>query len=389
MARIPVIKTTNLTKEFELGKVKVQALAGVNLEIYAGEFIILFGPSGCGKSTLMSMVAGLQPPTGGKILIRGEDLSKLNQDQLADHRRSKIGMVFQSFNLIPTMNVVENIALPLAFARIPKARRMSRAANLLEVVGMSEYKKHTPSELSGGQQQRIAIARSLVANPWIILSDEPTGNLDSKSANEVMRLLISLNRKSKRTIVLITHNPDYLEYADRIFYLRDGKVVDTKVNSNVKKITEIGKEGKPRDDLTPGSKAAEEDAKEDEAKRIVASAGKEENTDEKQEEETGELVGKKEKKKGQKKKKGGKKKKGTKEQGEDLEETAEEMPAAAVPEKEDPVSDLGEESEEDTASEAPIDEAPADLGDDAEVPKEEEEKGKGKKKKLKPIKLGE
>lgn len=239
MARIPVIKLVNLSKEFELGKVKVQALAAVNLEIYSGEFIIFFGPSGCGKSTMMSLIAGLQPPSTGKLLIRGEDLVKLNENQLSAHRRSKVGMVFQSFNLISTMNVVENIALPLAFARIPKRRRMARAENLLEVVGMSEYKKHTPPELSGGQQQKIAIARSLVANPWIVMADEPTGNLDSKSANELIRLLISLNRKSKRTVVLITHNPDYLEYADRIFNLRDGKVVDVKVNSQAKSIEGI------------------------------------------------------------------------------------------------------------------------------------------------------
>ena len=266
MAKVPVIKVTNLTKEFELGAIKVQALSSVNLEIYSGEFIIFFGPSGCGKSTLMSMIAGLQPPSGGQILIRGEDLSKLNFDELAAHRRNKIGMVFQSFNLISTMNVVENIALPLAFSRIPKKRRMDRAENLLEVVGMSEYKSHTPAELSGGQQQRIAIARSLVANPWIILADEPTGNLDSKSANEVMRLLISLNRKSKRTVVLITHNPDYLDYADRVFFLKDGKVVETKVNAKVKKIEEVESVGKIKDELS----STDQDDLEEKSKKIVA-----------------------------------------------------------------------------------------------------------------------
>lgn len=266
MAKVPVIKVTNLTKEFELGAIKVQALASVNLEIYSGEFIIFFGPSGCGKSTLMSMIAGLQPPSGGKILIRGEDLSNLNADELSAHRRNKIGMVFQSFNLISTMNVVENIALPLAFSRISKKRRMDRAENLLEVVGMSEYKSHTPAELSGGQQQRIAIARSLVANPWIILADEPTGNLDSKSANEVMRLLISLNRKSKRTVVLITHNPDYLDYADRVFFLKDGKVVETKVNAKVKKIEEVETVGKIKTEMAPG----DEDDLEEKSKKIVA-----------------------------------------------------------------------------------------------------------------------
>lgn len=233
MARLPVIKAVNLEKSFQLGGITVTALGGVNLEIYSGEFVVFFGPSGCGKSTLMSMIAGLQPPTKGKVYIRGEDLTTMDDAQLAQHRRTKIGMVFQQFNLISTMNVVENIALPLAFARIDRKRRLKRAEDLLETVGLSEYKKHTPSELSGGQQQRISCARSLVANPWIILADEPTGNLDSKSADEVMRLLISLNRKSKRTVILITHNPDYLIYADRVFHIRDGRVVDVEVNKNV------------------------------------------------------------------------------------------------------------------------------------------------------------
>lgn len=270
MAKIPVIKAVNLAKEFELGAITVQALKGVNLEIYSGEFIIFFGPSGCGKSTLMSMLAGLQPPSSGTITVRGEDLGKMNEEQLSTHRRTKIGMVFQAFNLISTMNVVENIALPLTFARIPKDRRMARAENLLDVVGMSEYKKHTPSELSGGQQQRIAIARSLVANPWIMLADEPTGNLDSKAANEVMRLLISLNRKSKRTVILITHNPDYLEYADRIFYLRDGKVVDVKVNSRVKSVEEVATIGMIKDELKPQDL-------EEQAKAMVAEMDKGDN----------------------------------------------------------------------------------------------------------------
>jgi len=234
LAKVPVLKATNLTKEFKLGAVDVTALEGVNLEIYSGEFIIFFGPSGCGKSTLMSMLAGLQPPSKGKILVRGEDLGAMDDNQLAKYRRTKIGMVFQSFNLISSMNIVENIALPLTFDRISRSRRMGRAENLLEVVGMADYKSHTPSELSGGQQQRIALARSLVTNPWIILADEPTGNLDSKSANDVMRLLIKLSRKSKRTVILITHNPDYLIYADRIFYVKDGKIDRVEVNSDVK-----------------------------------------------------------------------------------------------------------------------------------------------------------
>jgi len=158
LARIPVIKTVNLTKSFTLGKQEVTALAGVNIEIYSGEFIAFFGPSGCGKSTLMSMIAGLQQPSSGKIFIRGENLAELDKDGLAKHRRSKIGMIFQSFNLLSTMNVVENIALPLSFASISKGQRITRARNLLETVGMGKYQDHTPLELSGGQQQKIGRA---------------------------------------------------------------------------------------------------------------------------------------------------------------------------------------------------------------------------------------
>jgi putative ABC transport system ATP-binding protein len=251
MAKIPIFKTVNVTKQYELGDFTVDALAGVNLEIYSGEFICIFGPSGCGKSTLLSIIAGLQQPSAGEVYLRGEKLTILNNDDLAKYRRSKIGMIFQSFNLIHSMNIVENVALPLGFAGIPKGRRMKRAEDLLDMVGLGKYKDHTPAQLSGGQQQRVAIARSMVNAPWIMLADEPTGNLDSKSANEVMRLLISLNRKSKRTVILITHNPDYLDYADRIFFLQDGKVVKTKVNSRVKKIEEVEGVGQIREDLDP------------------------------------------------------------------------------------------------------------------------------------------
>jgi putative ABC transport system ATP-binding protein len=255
MAKTPVIKITNLSKKFKIGDVEVQALQSVSLEIYSGEFIWFYGPSGCGKSTLMSMIAGLQPPSTGSIMIRGENLAKMNSNELANHRRTKIGMVFQAFNLIQSMNVLENISLPLVFARISYKRRMNRAENLLETVAMSKYKSRTPAQLSGGQQQRIAIARSLVANPWIILADEPTGNLDSKSADEVMRLLVSLNRKSKRTVILITHNPDYIQYADRIFFMQDGKVVKIQVNEKAvtfdspKSAAKVIKEQAPTDDV--------------------------------------------------------------------------------------------------------------------------------------------
>jgi len=234
VAKVPVFKAVNVTKTYQLGDVEVKALQNINLEIYSGEFICIFGQSGCGKSTLLSLVAGLQKPTTGEIFVRGEKLSALNNEGLAKYRRSKIGIVFQSFNLVPSMNILENIALPLTFSRIPKAQRLARAKSLLETVGLAKYAGHSSSQLSGGQQQRVAIARSLVTAPWIILADEPTGNLDSKAADEVMRLLISLNRKSKRTVLLITHNPNYLEYADRVFFMEDGKIIKTQVNNKVK-----------------------------------------------------------------------------------------------------------------------------------------------------------
>jgi putative ABC transport system ATP-binding protein len=158
MAKIPIFKTVNVTKQYELGDVTVDALAGVNLEIYSGEFICIFGPSGCGKSTLLSIIAGLQQPSAGEVYLRGEKLTILNNDDLAKYRRSKIGMIFQSFNLIHSMNIVENVALPLGFAGIPKGRRMKRAEDLLDMVGLGKYKDHTPAQLSGGQQQRVAIS---------------------------------------------------------------------------------------------------------------------------------------------------------------------------------------------------------------------------------------
>ncbi len=254
MAKVPVFKAVNVSKTYILGDVEVKALQGVNLEIYSGEFICIFGQSGCGKSTILSIIAGLQKPSTGEVYVRGEKLSTLDNEGLAKYRRSKIGIVFQSFNLIPSMNIIENIALPLTFARISKSQRMARAKSLLETVGLAKYAGHTSSQLSGGQQQRVAIARSLVTAPWIMLADEPTGNLDTKSANEVMRLLISLNRKSKRTVILITHNPEYLDYADRIFFMQDGKVIKTQVNSKVKSEEDVLEIGHVSDDLKEAAK---------------------------------------------------------------------------------------------------------------------------------------
>ena len=237
MAKIPVIKAINLSKTFKLSKDnEVIALHAVNFEIYSGELICFFGPSGCGKSTLLSMLAGLQPPTSGEVVVRGKNLANYKKKEISAYRREKIGMVFQQFNLILSMTVLENIALPMAFGGMKRKRRMQRALHLLEVVGLGEKKKSVPADLSGGQQQKVAIARSLINNPWIIMADEPTGNLDSKSADDVMKLLISLSRKSKRTVILITHNPEYLQYADRIFRMKDGRVDKIEVNAKTTKV---------------------------------------------------------------------------------------------------------------------------------------------------------
>ncbi|MEK7447762.1 MAG: ABC transporter ATP-binding protein [Patescibacteria group bacterium] len=237
MAKTPVIKAVNLSKTFKLGKDnEIVALHSVNFEIYSGELICFFGPSGCGKSTLLSMLAGLQPPTSGEVIVRGKNLANYKKKELSAYRREKIGMVFQQFNLILSMTVLENIALPMAFGGMKRKRRMQRALHLLEVVGLGEKKKSVPADLSGGQQQKVAIARSLINNPWIIMADEPTGNLDSKSADDVIKLLISLSRKSKRTVILITHNPDYLQYADRVFRMKDGRIDKIDVNAKTTKV---------------------------------------------------------------------------------------------------------------------------------------------------------
>lgn len=250
MARIPVIKTVNLCKYFELGKNVVKAVDHVNLEIYSGELVVFLGPSGCGKSTLLNMIAGLDEPTAGEIYIRGEKLSGKTGKELALYRRTKIGMVFQQFNLIRNLNIIDNVVLPLIFSGVPKRRRVKRGEMLVEAVGLGDYKNHSPSELSGGQQQKVAIARALASNPWILVADEPTGNLDSKSAFEVITLLVNLSRRSRRTIIMVTHNPDYKKYADRVIYMKDGKIFKIKVNRVVKS---IGKEG---EDWIPSLRSA-------------------------------------------------------------------------------------------------------------------------------------
>jgi putative ABC transport system ATP-binding protein len=226
-----VIETKNLIKDFTLGKRNVRVLKGVNIKVNSGEYIILYGPSGSGKTTMLNMIAGLDRVTGGKVLIRGEDIAQANSNDLARHRLAKIGMVFQDFNLIQAMTALDNVAMPMIFNSTGLKQRLKRAKNLLSEMGLENRIDHKPIELSGGEQQRVAIARALINNPWILLIDEPTGNLDSHSANEIMNIITNLNKKSKRTVVLVTHNPSYLSLADRVIYMADGQVVSETRNA--------------------------------------------------------------------------------------------------------------------------------------------------------------
>ncbi len=214
----------DVTKTYHMGDTTVHALAGINLEIAPGELTAIMGPSGSGKSTLMNILGCLDRPTSGSYSIEGLEVGKLNDDELAVMRNQKIGFVFQNFNLLPRMSALQNVALPMVYAGLPKAQRIERAEKALAMVGLEDRKHHRPNELSGGQRQRVAIARALVNDPAIIMADEPTGNLDSKSGNEIMDIFGELNSQG-RTIILVTHEPEIAVYARRVLHVRDGKLV--------------------------------------------------------------------------------------------------------------------------------------------------------------------
>jgi putative ABC transport system ATP-binding protein len=214
-----------------MGSATIRAVDGVSIDVPAGDFVALLGPSGSGKSSLLNLVAGLDSPTSGAVTSGGKELSKLSREQLAEYRRYTVGMVFQAFNLIPRMNVLENVELPLRFAEVERAKRTDMAKQALERVGLGARLRHRPIELSGGEQQRVALARALVNTPSILLADEPTGNLDSRTGTEIMNLIQELNSSSGTTVVLVTHEQPVAEkYAKRLVSLADGKVVSDQVN---------------------------------------------------------------------------------------------------------------------------------------------------------------
>ena len=221
----PVIQVRNLYKIYRVGESYVKALNGVNLEIYKGEFCSIVGTSGSGKSTLLNMLAGLEKPTKGEILIAGEHMENKTENQLVKFRREHIGFIFQSFNLMGTMNAVENVALPLTFQGVDKDIRERKASRVLDLVGLKEHKMHKPTQMSGGQQQRVGVARALVVNPEIIFADEPTGNLDSNTSREVMELMQQVVRQQKQTLVMVTHDNYLAGFVDRIFHIIDGQIV--------------------------------------------------------------------------------------------------------------------------------------------------------------------
>jgi len=222
-----IIETEYLTKVYSTGKIEVIALKDVTLSISCGEFLGITGPSGSGKSTLMNLLGGLDTPSAGRIKVEGRFISDLNKEELALYRRCQVGMIFQSFNLITSYTALENVAFPMFFAGVAKRQRKVRAADILTKLGLSERKDHLPCELSGGEQQRVAIARALINQPKILLADEPTGNLDSKTSRQIVQTLSDLNKNQGLTLIMISHQESLLaEFADKIIRLCDGKVVE-------------------------------------------------------------------------------------------------------------------------------------------------------------------
>jgi len=219
----------DLTRTFEVGETTVEALRSINLEVERGQFLALVGPSGSGKSTLLNLVGGLDRPSDGQLWIDGMELSASKEKALTEHRRRRVGFVFQSFNLLPRLTALENVALPLMFVGVPERERMERAGQLLDQVGLSGRLDHRPTQLSGGEQQRVAIARALVNRPAIILADEPTGNIDTATGAEIMELLRRLNREQGVTLLLVTHDPEAAGFADRVIQLRDGRITGGEV----------------------------------------------------------------------------------------------------------------------------------------------------------------
>ena len=222
----PIIRIRGLKKVYRVGEERVRALNGVDLDIYPGEFVCIIGRSGSGKSTLLNMMAGLEKPSRGSIVIAGEHLEKMNEKQLVDFRLRHIGFIFQQFNLFPSMTALENVTMPLVYRGVIARKRKAAALKMLKDLGLSKHVNHKPSQMSGGQQQRVGIARALVSNPEVIFADEPTGNLDSRTSEEILSLIQAMAKRDNHTLVMVTHDPSVAAHADRVVNILDGLIVD-------------------------------------------------------------------------------------------------------------------------------------------------------------------
>lgn len=226
------IEVSGLRKVYKLGNEKVYALKHIDLEIEKGDICCILGTSGSGKSTLLNMLAGLEKPTKGSIIINGSDIAKMSETKLAKFRQANTGFIFQSYNLIPQYNAIENVGMPLAFKGIPKKTRDKIAKKMLELVGLGGRLTHRPGQMSGGQQQRVGIARAFVSKPNVIFADEPTGNLDTKTTDEVMRLMVRMCKKNNLTLIVVTHDLEIADYADKIVHIIDGEITHIELNEN-------------------------------------------------------------------------------------------------------------------------------------------------------------
>lgn len=220
-----IVSIRNLSKIYAQGEIRVTALDSISLDIAAGEYLTLMGPSGSGKSTLLHILAGIDRPTSGECYVQGVDVTKLNESQLADWRNQNVGFVFQTFNLIPVLTAYENVELPLLLTRLNRTQRRKQVETALELVGLADRMRHLPKQLSGGQEQRVAIARALVADPTLIVADEPTGNLDSHSAQDVLTVLQSLSRAAGKTVIMVTHDPKAAAFGSRTIHLEKGELL--------------------------------------------------------------------------------------------------------------------------------------------------------------------
>lgn len=236
-----IITLSNIRKTYDLGRVKIEVLKGIDAVINKNEYVAIMGPSGSGKSTLMNILGCLDKPTLGKYILNGTDVSKMNDDELAEVRNKEIGFVFQTFNLLARLSGVENVALPLIYAGFKKSDRIKRAEEILKAVNLGHRMNHKPNELSGGERQRVAVARALVNNPSIILADEPTGNLDTKTSYEIMELFEEIHKKGN-TVIIVTHEEDIARYAHRIIRIRDGKIERDEINANKLDPSELRKQ---------------------------------------------------------------------------------------------------------------------------------------------------